>query len=189
MYNWAASALDCNQQVTYIAPCSSYFLPCGTHFGVASIAPRLNSLHKHIACLIAQFPTIIMLYYECKNSMTSMFQTSCIWKVTGIWGLLECSQWPYGGTLKCIQSGLQSHLQVTPVSWLWCFPCIINEFCIYSYIYMHTEIRQEDRKCICWNNLENPKPLFTCIRTKSEIRSIINLDSPAEISLRQPGFS
>lgn len=65
VHDQAASALVCHQRVPYIHTRSpSYVLPCGIHLGVASIAPKLNSLHEHQ----------VMLLYICKHLVSGKLQ-------------------------------------------------------------------------------------------------------------------
>lgn len=152
VHDWAASALEGHQHIANRS--SAYFLPCGIHLGVASIAPKLNSLHKCRACRIAQLPSIVLLCCIYKHRMASRFQTSSIWKVAGIWGLLEFSQGLDRGALQMytVWSVIPSPHFTIKLCYSWdnwtscvifiavCFPCTVNDLCIYRYLC--TQIRR-----------------------------------------------
>lgn len=90
VHDWAASALDCHQQVAYIGSRSSSYFCHVEAIWVWHVLPQSWTPYiKHIACTIANVPAIIMRSYICKHRMVSVFQTSCIWEVTGIRGLPE----------------------------------------------------------------------------------------------------
>lgn len=78
----------------YRHPFFIILLSWGINLGVASTAPKLNSLHKHIALTIAQFPTInhALLYLQTKYGLC--FPNILYPKSYRNLGFMESSQLP-----------------------------------------------------------------------------------------------